>query len=113
VRVARDVLLFLHLVGFGALLGGAVVQLGDPVKVVNSAMLRGVLTSVVTGIALVGVLEGMDETVDRSKVAVKFAIALVIALLCWANRSRRRVPGGLFGAILLLVLGDLAVSVAW
>jgi lysylphosphatidylglycerol synthetase-like protein (DUF2156 family) len=113
VRLARDILLFFHLVGFAALLGGAVVQLGDRVKVVNAAMLRGALTVVVSGLALVGVLEGLDDPVDRPKVVAKFAVALVIGLLCWANRSRSRVPRGLFGAIVLLILGDLAISVPW
>jgi uncharacterized membrane protein len=113
VRLARDILVFVHLVGFAALLGGALVQLGDRVKVVNAAMLRGALTVVVSGIALVGVLEGLDESVDRQKVVAKFAVALVIGLLCWANRSRSRVPRGLFGAILLLIVGDLAISVPW
>jgi hypothetical protein len=116
VRLARDILLFVHLVGFAALLGGAVVQLGDRVKVVNAAMLRGALTVVVSGLALVGVLEGLDDPndpVDRPKVVAKFAVALVIGLLCWANRSRSRVPRGLFGAIVLLILGDLAISVPW
>jgi lysylphosphatidylglycerol synthetase-like protein (DUF2156 family) len=113
VRLARDILVFVHLVGFAALLGGALVQLGDRVKVVNAAMLRGALTVVVSGIALVGVLEGLDESVDRSKVVAKFAVALVIGLLCWVNRSRSRVPRGLFGAIVLLSLGDLAISVPW
>lgn len=112
-KLARDILLFLHLVGFGALLGGALVQSGDSVKVVNAAMLRGVLTSVVTGIALVGVLEGLNEPVDRPQVAVKFAVALVVALLCWTNRARSRVPRGLFNAIVVLTLGDVAVSVFW
>jgi hypothetical protein len=113
VRLARDILVFVHLVGFAALLGGALVQLGDRVKVVNAAMLRGALTVVVSGLALVGVLEGLDESVDRPKIVAKFAVALVIGLLCWANRSRSRVPRGLFGAIVLLILGDLAISVPW
>jgi hypothetical protein len=113
VRLARDILVFVHLVGFAALLGGALVQLGDRVKVVNAAMLRGALTVVVSGLALVGVLEGLDEPVDRPKTVAKFAVALVIGLLCWANRSRSRVPRGLFGAIVLLILGDLAISVPW
>ena len=47
------------------------------------------------------------------KIVAKFAVALVIGLLCWANRSRSRVPRGLFGAIVLLILGDLAISVPW
>jgi hypothetical protein len=64
----------------------------------------------------VGVLEGLDDPsdpVDRRKVVVKFAVALLIGLLCWVNRSRSRVPRGLFGAIVLLTLGDLAISVPW
>ncbi|MBA2560656.1 MAG: hypothetical protein H0V07_12385, partial [Propionibacteriales bacterium] len=65
--LVRDVLLFIHLVGFGALFGGAIVQLGDAVKVVNAAMLYGALAQVVSGIALVGVLEGLDEPVDSLK----------------------------------------------
>lgn len=112
-KLARDILLFIHLVGFGALFGGAVVQLGDHVKVVNSAMLRGALLQVVSGVALVGVIEGLDEQVDRPKIAVKFAVGLLIALLCWANRARTRVPRGLFGALVLLTLGDVGVAVFW
>jgi hypothetical protein len=113
VKLARDILLFIHLVGFAALLGGAGVQAGDAVKVVNRAMLRGALTLVVTGIALVGVIEGLDEPLDKPQVAVKFAVGLVIALLCWANRARPRVPRGLFSAMVLLTLGDLGVAVFW
>ncbi len=112
-KLARDIVLFIHLVGFAALLGGAVVQVGDAIKVVNTAMLRGALTVVVSGIALVGVIEGLDEPVDRPKIAVKFAVGLVIALLCWANRARGQVPRGLFNAIILLTLGDLGVAVFW
>jgi hypothetical protein len=113
VELARDVLVFLHLVGFAALLGGAVVQFGDAGRVVNKAMVWGALAMVLTGIGLVGVIEGLDETVDRPKIAVKFGVALVIALLCWANRARTRVPRGLCNAIVLLVLADLGVSVFW
>jgi hypothetical protein len=113
VTLTLHIVLVLHLVGFAALLGGGMVQLGDAVKVVNTAMLWGVLTVVVTGIALVGVLENLNEPVDRPKIAVKFAIALVIALLCWANRARTRVPRGLFDAVLVLVLADLVLSVVW
>jgi apolipoprotein N-acyltransferase len=113
VQTLLDVVLFIHLVGFGVLLGGGVVQLRDSVKVINSAMLYGALTQVVSGIALVGVVEGMDETVDSTKVAIKFGIALVIALLCWVNRAKYGVPTGLFNAIVVLTLANVAVAVSY
>ena len=109
----RDVLLVLHLLGMGALFGGALVQLRDHILVVNSAMLYGALTQVVTGLLLVGVLEGQDEPVAHGKTAVKLAVALVIALLCWANRSRESIPRGIFNAVLLLTVGNVAVAVIW
>ena len=109
----RDVLLFIHLVGFAALFGGAFVQVRDDMKVVNAAMLHGSLTQVVSGLLLVGVIEGLDESVDNAKVAVKLAVALVISVLCWVNRHKVRVPGGLFNGVLLLTLANVGVAVFW
>lgn len=112
-ELIRDVVLFAHLLGFGALFGGAIVQLRDPVKVINSVMLIGVLAQVVSGIVLVGVLEGLDEPIDTVKVAVKFGVGLVVAVLCWVNRSKREVPTGLFGGIVLLTLAEAGIAVFW
>lgn len=109
----RNLLLLVHLLGFAALFGGAFVQIRDEVKVVNGAMLYGILTQVVTGILLVGVLENQHADVDHAKVAVKFGVALVIAVLCWVNRSRLSIPGGLFGLIALLTVANAAVAVFW
>ncbi len=111
-HVLLDVVLFLHLVGFGALFGGGLVQARDTVKVINAAMLYGALSLVISGIGLVGVQEGLDQSVDSSRVAVKFGIGVVVAVLCWVNRAKRGVPAGLFNAILLLTLADVAVAVA-
>jgi Na+-translocating ferredoxin:NAD+ oxidoreductase RnfD subunit len=109
----RDALLVLHLVGFGALFGGALVQLRDDVKVVNSAMLQGALTQVVSGVLLVGVIEAAGDSVNNAKIGVKLAVGLVVAVLCWVNRRKESVPGGLFLAILLLTLGNVVVAVFW
>ncbi|MGH3505934.1 MAG: hypothetical protein ACRDO2_01880 [Nocardioidaceae bacterium] len=109
----RDVLLFIHLVGFAALFGGAFVQVRDDVKVVNSAMLHGALTQVVTGLLLVGVIEGQDDPIDRTKVSVKLAVALIIAVLCWVNRRKESLPNGLFLGVALLTLVNVGVAVFW
>ncbi|MDX6307752.1 MAG: hypothetical protein QOI06_798 [Nocardioidaceae bacterium] len=111
--VLRNLLLVVHLLGFAALFGGAIVQLRDEVKVVNSAMLLGALTQVVTGLLLVGVLEGQSAEVNHAKVGVKLAVGLVVAVLCWANRSKERVPGGLFYGLVLLTVVNVAVAVFW
>lgn len=110
---ARDLLLFIHLLGFASLLGGALVQARDQVQVVNSAMLHGALVQVVSGLLLVGVLLGQDTDVDEVKVATKLAVALVIAVLCWVNRRKQVVPSGLFAAILFLTVLDAGIAVFW
>ncbi len=112
-NLARDVLLLIHFIGFGALFGGASVQVRDGTKVVNSAMLYGALTQVVSGVLLVGVIEAAGDDINQPKIGVKLAIALGIAVLCWANRRKEMVPNGLFFAILLLTVANVAVAVFW
>ncbi len=109
----EKVLVVVHLLGFGALFGGAFVQLRDDVLVVNTAMLYGAMTQVVTGLLLVGVLEGQDAPVDNAKVAVKLVVALAIAVLCWANRAKERLPAGLLNAILLLTVVNVVIAISW
>ncbi len=109
----RHLLLVIHLLGMAALFGGAFVQLRDEVKVVNSAMLWGALTQVVSGLLLVGVIEGQNLPDNHAKVGVKLAVALVVAVLCWANRTKDKVPDGLFFGILGLTVVNVVVAVFW
>jgi hypothetical protein len=113
VDLVRDVLLFIHLVGFASLFGGAFVQIRDEVKVVNSAMLHGALIQVASGLLLVGVIESQDDPIDHTKVGVKLAVALVVAVLCWVNRRKESVPNGLFWGIALLTLVNAGIAVFW
>ncbi|MGZ4450033.1 MAG: hypothetical protein ACXVWZ_12550 [Nocardioides sp.] len=109
----RLVLLFAHLVGFAALLGGLLVQARLPEKVVNPAMRDGIGLSFLAGLLLVGVLESGDEGVDHTKVAVKFTIGLVVLVLVMANARKERIPQGLWAGLLLLTLANLAIAVFW
>jgi hypothetical protein len=113
VDFVEKVLLFVHLVGMAALLGGALVQVTAQAKRVSRAMVDGALTQVVSGLLLVGVLEGQDENVDHAKVGVKFAVGLVVAVLVWINRRKPEIPTGLYAGILALTLGNVAVAVFW
>jgi hypothetical protein len=110
---AREVLIFLHLLGMASLFGGAFVQIRASERVVNNAMLHGVLTQVVTGLLLVGILEAGTAPVDHVKVGVKFALAVVIAVLLVVNRRKPALPNGLFFGLLGLTVVTVGVAVFW
>ena len=113
-EILRDILAFLHFIGLAALFGGLFVQIKSDPRVVNSAVVHGVLTQLVTGLLLVGVLEGMDDVeVNNAKVGVKLLVALVIAVLAFANRKKTSIPNGLFFGLMALTVLNIAVAVFW
>ena len=111
----RDLLVFVHLVGLSALLGGGLVQImgRESRKVVNRAMVDGALIQVVSGLLLVGVIESQDDPLDNGMVGVMFAVGLLVAVLCWVNRRKPEVPAGLLYGIVGLTLANVAVGVFW
>jgi hypothetical protein len=112
-EILRDVLVFLHFIGLAALFGGLFVQLKADPRVVNNAMLHGVLTQLVTGLLLVGILEGLDEEVNNAKIGVKLVVALVIAVLVFANRKKPAIPNGLYVGLLALTVLNIGIAVFW
>lgn len=109
----EHVLLVIHLLGWAALFGGLVVQVGAAEKSVNSAMRDGVGTAFVLGLALVGVLEAGDEDVNHAKVGVKLVIGLVLLVLVMANLRKDRIPPGLWLGMIALVVANVSVAVLW
>jgi hypothetical protein len=113
-EILRDILVFLHFIGLAALFGGLFVQLKSDPRVVNNAVIHGVLTQLVTGLLLVGVLEGTDDVeVNNAKIGVKLLVALVIGVLAFANRKKTSIPNGLFFGLLALTVLNIAVAVFW
>lgn len=112
-ETVRLVLLVLHLLGFAALFGGLVVQLGQGEKRVNAAMRDGAGTAFVAGLLLVGVLEAGDTSVDHTKIAVKLVIGLVVLGLVMANVRKPTIPAGLFYGLLVLTVANVCVAVLW
>lgn len=110
---ARDLVLLLHLVGFAALLGGALVQLRDREPLVNAAMVHGALTQLVTGLALVVLDEVADGELDLVPLGVKLLVTLFVTLLVVVNRRYESIPKGLWALITVLTLGNAAVAVLW
>ena len=112
-EILRLVLLFLHILGFAALIGGLLVQARDGEKSVNAAMRDGAGTAFLAGLLLVGVLEAGDEELNHVKLGVKFAVGLVILVLVMANTRKPRIPQGLYVGLLVLSVLNVALAVFW
>ncbi|MGH3316731.1 MAG: hypothetical protein ACRDO0_11370 [Nocardioidaceae bacterium] len=108
-----DVLVFLHLLGMASLFGGAFVQIRSPQRVVNNAMLHGILTQIVTGLLIVGILESGTEPVNHPKIGVKFALAVIIGVFVIVNRKKPSIPNGLYFGLLGLTVATVGVAVFW
>lgn len=109
----RLILLFIHILGFAALLGGLLVQVREPVKKVNALMRDGSGTAVVAGLLLVGVLEAGDGDVNHAKIGVKALVGLVILGLVMANLKKPKIADGLYFGLLGLTVLNIAVAVFW
>lgn len=107
------IFVFLHLIGFAALFGGAFTQLKGPKRIVNAAMFHGALTQVVTGVVLLLLLELGDGTVNHMKLGIKFLVVVAITVLILRNRKRTHVANGTFWAILGLTVTNAALAVFW
>lgn len=112
-EILRDVLVILHFIGLASLLGGFLVQMKPRTKVINAAMVHGVLTQLVTGIALVGLAEASDADVDHVKVAVKLLVAVVIAVLVFMHRRKSAVSVPVWAALGVLTVANIVVAVVW
>ncbi|MCZ3386627.1 MAG: hypothetical protein LH630_06610 [Actinomycetia bacterium] len=106
-------LIVLHFIGLASLLGGFLVQIKVTPRVVNNAMVHGIITQLVTGVLLVGIAESGDAPVDHAKVGVKLAVAVVVAVLVFANRKRDVLTTGAWALIGGLTIADIVVAVYW
>ena len=110
----RLVLLYVHLIGFALLLGGAVAQYLSGTIRMNTAMLWGAVIQLVTGIGLAAPLRGGGENEpEPAKLAVKGVVAVIIFVMVFFSRKRETVNIGHFLAVIGLTLANAAVAVFW
>jgi hypothetical protein len=112
VEALRLVLLYLHLIGFALLLGGALTQYLTGKLRINPAMLWGAGIQVVTGLGLAAPLRDGDEPAP-AKLVVKLLLGLMIFVMVFFSRKREAVNSGHFMAIIGLTLVNAAVAVFW
>lgn len=113
-RVAINLLLVLHLLGWAVVFGGALVTLRD--RKLPRGALHGILTALVTGVLMVGLNEMSDDPreYDMTKIAVKLLVAVAVTVLVIIGvRKPERVTTGLVGAILGLTAVNVVIACVW
>lgn len=108
-----DWLVILHFIGLASLVGGFLVQMRVKPRKVNAAMFHGVLTQLVTGLALVGMIGAqlVEKDIDYNVITVKLIITLVVAILVIINRKKESVTNGIWGAIGGLSILNIVIAV--
>lgn len=112
-EILERLLVLLHLVGFAALFGGLLVQLRSRAPEINTAMLHGSLTQLVTGLALMTLQELGPDPVNHAKLGIKLVVTIVVVVLVLVNRRKQSVSKGLWGLLLGLTLLNAALAVLW
>ncbi len=112
VEALRLILLYVHLIGFALLLGGALTQYLSGNIRINAAMLWGSVIGLLTGIGLSAPLRDGDEPAP-AKLVTKLVLALLIFVMVFFSRKRDVVNRGHFLAIVGLTLVNAAVAVFW
>jgi hypothetical protein len=115
VGFVRNLFLVLHLLGLAAVIGSFLVQMRWPVKKVEKGMLHGALTSLLTGLVLVGLVEmRTDVGADfHAKIGVKLLLTLVITVLLWRRRKAESISTAEWGAIGGLAVLNVVIAVFW
>jgi hypothetical protein len=114
VEALRLILLFVHLVGFALLLGGAIAQFLSGRFRISPAVLWGSIIQLVSGLGLAAPLRGGgDHEPDPIKLGVKLVIALMIFIMVFIPRKREAVNKGHYIGIITLTLVNAAVAVFW
>ena len=111
----RLVLVFLHILGAAAIVGGWLAAFKSPT--VTRWQWIGALTQLITGLLLVGLAEMGDGEVNNFKIGVKLVIALVVAVAAFLGRRKVKnnedVSKGLAHAVGGMAFINIAVAVFW
>ena len=114
--ILYKVLVVLHFVGLASLLGGFLVQLSAPAKVINRSIVDGMWTMLATGLLLAGIASSQFASEElgpnfHTKIGVKLLILIVIAILVLQNRKQTTLQKGTYFSIGLLALTNVVIAV--
>ncbi|MEO9326637.1 Fe-S protein [Gordonia aurantiaca] len=116
-EILRNVVIFVHLIGFAVTFGALVAQAASREFRFTRVMEYGVLLSFITGLALAAPWpEGID--LNYPKIGIKLVILLALGAILGIGNARQRrtgepVPRGLFWAAAVLPLIAAGLAVIW
>jgi len=108
---ATLVLVFIHLLGMAAIVGGYFAGLSNSPKRLSAGITHGTMLQFVTGILLLGIAEMGTDPVNHPKYGIKIAVTAVILLLAWPRRKDVSIAANTYHAIGILALLNVAVAV--
>lgn len=114
--IVKGILLVLHIIGFGVVMGGTLAQLPavkQGTAKISNGILHGALTLLVTGLALVGMVYATGGEPNNAKIGAKTLVLVAIFVLVLVNKKKDRVSGGVLGAIAGLAAVNVALAVLW
>lgn len=117
-EILRNILLVLHFVGIGALLGGVLTQFSAMkagTAKIAPAIMHGAYTMFVTGLLLVAMayMSGNGEYVDNAKIGVKLALLIAILLIALVNKKKDIVAKWVIPTLATLTVVNIVIAVFW
>ncbi len=113
--IVKGIVLVLHLLCFGALLGTTITQFkpaGRGQGVISKGMLHSANGLLVTGILLVALTYALGSEPNNLKIGIKMLVLLVIFGLIIFFRKKPATPA-ILGAISALLVLNVALAVIW
>ncbi|WP_018682673.1 hypothetical protein [Actinokineospora enzanensis] len=109
----RHLLVFLHLLGMGVLIGTFLLQLRARTGEVNKGWLHGAGLQLLTGILLMVLAPATGAHYNHVKLGVKLLVVVVIAVLAFAFIAKRDNPRWLTPTLGGLVVLNTGLAVFW
>jgi len=106
-------LIFVHLLGMAAIVGGYLAGITTAIKRLNAGMVHGALLQLVSGLAILGLETAENSQFSHAKYGVKLLIVVVALLVAWPRRRTTSVPSSTYHAIGLLAIANVAIAVFW
>ncbi|WP_104092209.1 hypothetical protein [Arthrobacter sp. GMC3] len=113
--LVTSILVFLHILGAAAIVGGWFATFKKPT--ILPIQLWGAIAQLVTGLALVGILGAQHADVNYIKITVKVIIAIAVlvpAIIGYRKASKgEAVPTGIAHAVGGMALINIGVATLW
>ncbi len=112
-EIAKNLFVLFHFLGLASLLGGALVQVGNPAPKLTRFIRDGAYTQLLTGLILVVFAEMGTRPVNHIKIGIKLLVVLGVIAVILINRKKDGVTPGTLNSVLGLAVLNTAVATLW